>query len=282
MKKLYDILGLPESASDADLKKAYRKLAIKYHPDKNPDDPKSEEKFKEVSTAYEILSDPQKKVKYQQQNNPFGPRPGYSTGWTQGGMDMFEEMIRNSGFGGMFDQRYGWADKGKGRDVRTQMQITLKEAYYGTNRKIHIGIKTLNITIPKGVRTGQNLKVKGEGQKGQTQDLNGDLIVKIEVLNSEKFFLDSLGLHTMIHLDLYDAILGTEKKITVFDRTLSYKIPQGTQNGKTLRIRNKGFPLWKKEGQYGDLLVSVIIDIPTRLNQEELKLFQKLKELKNR
>ena len=282
MKKLYDILGVPIDASDADLKKAYRKLAVKYHPDKNPGDAAAEERFKEVSSAYEILTDPKKKMQYQQQQNPMGTPGGYSTGWTQGGMDMFEEMIRNSRFSEMFDQRFGWGQQGKGRDVKAMLQLTLQEAYYGTERKMTMGVKTINIKIPKGVRQGQNLRIKGEGQRGHTEDKNGDLIINISILNHDKFFLDDQGLHTVIHINLYDAILGSTEKIHVFDRTLNYKIPKGTQNGKTLRIRNKGYPLWKREGLFSDLLISVIIDIPTNLTQKEYVLFEKLKELKNR
>lgn len=281
MKKLYDILGVPLDASDADLKKAYRKLAIKYHPDKNPDDSAAEEKFKEVNSAYEILTDPKKKMQYQQQqHNPMGTPSGYSTGWTKGGMDMFEEMLRSSGFSDMFDQRFGFGARGKGRDVRTQIQLTLEEAYYGTERRMNIGVKTLNIKIPKGVRPGQNLRIKGEGQKGASEDKNGDLIVHVDILNKGDFFLDDQGIHTVIHIDLYDAILGSTKKIQVFDRTLNYNIPKGTQNGKTLRIRNKGYPIWKREGYFTDLLISVIIDIPSNLSQAEYRLFEKLKQLR--
>jgi len=280
VKKLYDILGVPTDASDADLKKAYKKLAIKYHPDKNPDDSAAEEKFKEVNSAYEILSNPKKKVQYQQQQNPFSGAG--STGWTQGGMDMFEEMLRNQNFGEMFNQRYGWGNSGRGRDVQTIMQLTLQEAYYGVERKMMMGVKTFNVKIPKGVRPGQHLRIKGEGQKGHTEDKNGDLIVIIKIAPHTTFLLDEQGLHTVIHIDLYDAILGSTKKIQIFDRTLNYKIPKGTQNGKTLRIRNKGYPLWKREGMFSDLLISVIVDIPTNLTQKELALFEKLKESKNR
>ena len=282
MKKLYDILGVPSDASDADLKKAYRKLAIKYHPDKNPDNSAAEEKFKEVNSAYEILTNPQKKIKYQQQSNPYGTPSGYTTGWTQNGMDMFEEMLRNQNFGEMFNQRYGWGNSGRGSDVQTIMQLTLQEAYYGIERKMMMGVKTLNVKIPKGVRPGQHLRIKGEGQRGHTEDKNGDLIVIIKIMPHATFFLDEQGLHTVIHLDLYDAILGSTQKIQIFDRTLNYKVPRGTQNGKTLRIRNKGYPLWRREEMFSDLLISVIVDIPTNLTQKESALFEKLKELKNR
>ena len=162
------------------------------------------------------------------------------------------------------------------------MQLTLLEAYYGTERRMNIGVKALNIKIPRGVRSGQNLRIKGEGQNGYTSDLNGDLILTIKILNHDTFFLDDQGLHTVIHINLYDAILGCSKKIYVFDRTLNYAIPKGTQNGKTFRIRNKGYPIWKRDGYFSDLLISVIVDIPTNLTQEEYRLFEKLKQLRNR
>ena len=274
MKKLYDILGVPLTATEDEIKKAYRKLAIKYHPDKNPNNTQAEEKFKEVAEAYDVLSNPSKKAAYQRQDNPMG-------GFQQGNMSegMFEDLLRNSGFADMFNKTYGWAEKGKGRDVKAGMQLTLEEAYYGTTRRFNVGIKNLEVTIPKGATSGQQLRVKGEGQKGMTHDLNGDLILVMDVLNTKTFFLDPQGLHTIVHVPLYDAILGCKKTIEVFDKTIAFSVPAQTGNGKVLRIKGRGMPRWKREG-FGNLLVSIIIDFPTDMNQEEFALFKKLRQIR--
>jgi len=277
MKKLYDTLGLPTTATDAEVKKAYRKLAIKYHPDKNPGDSAAEEKFKAVAEAYDILSNPKKKAQFQRQQNPFGS----GSGWSGSGPmsdSMFDDLLRNSGFADMFNQQYGYAERGRGRDVKARVQITLEEAYYGTNRRMTIGIKNLDVDIPKGITNGQQLRIKGQGQKGMTEDLNGDLILHINILEDSRFYLDAQGLHTVVRVPLYDSMLGCKKTIEVFDKTISFTIPQGSPNGKVLRIKGRGMPKWKREGQYGNLLVTVIIDFPEGLSETELNLFKKLKE----
>jgi|TARA_R100000908_G_scaffold64349_2_gene47914 curved DNA-binding protein len=275
MKELYDILEVPQNATDTEVKKSYRKLALKFHPDKNQDDPKAEEKFKKISEAYGILSDPKKKAEYQRKQNPFGNFQG-------GNMDdsMFEDILRNSGFADMFNNRYGYNERGKGRDIKSSIQITLEESYFGTTRRISVAMSSFDVKIPPGATSGQNLRLKGKGQKGMTEDLHGDLVLVIEVLNTQKFYLDPQGLHTVVHIDLYDAVLGGKQTLQIFDKTISFNVPKATSHGKVLRIRGKGMPLWKKEGQYGNLLVSIFVDIPTNLTHEEIELFKKLKELR--
>ena len=275
MKELYNILEVPETATDTEVKKSYRKLALKFHPDKNQDDPKAEEKFKKISEAYGILSDPKKKAEYQRKQNPFGNFQG-------GNMDdsMFEDILKNSGFADMFNNRYGYNERGKGRDIKSSIQITLEESYFGTTRRISVAMSSFDVKIPPGAITGQNLRLKGKGQKGMTEDLHGDLVLVIEVLNTQKFYLDPQGLHTVVHVNLYDAVLGGKQTLQIFDKTISFSIPKATSHGKVLRIRGKGMPLWKKEGQYGNLLVSIFVDIPTNLTHEEIELFKKLKELR--
>ncbi len=275
MKELYDILEVPENATDAEIKKSYRKLALKFHPDKNQDDPKAEEKFKKISEAYGILSDPKKKAEYQRKQNPFA-------GFQGGNMDdsMFEDILRNSGFADMFNNRYGYNERGKGRDIKSSIQITLEESYFGTTRRINVAMSSFDVKIPPGAVTGQNLRLKGKGQKGMTEDLSGDLVLVIEVLNTQKFYLDQQGLHTVVHIPLYDAVLGGKQMLEIFDKKISFNVPPGTTHGKVLRIRGKGMPLWKKEGQYGNLLVSIFVEIPNNLSKEELELFKKLKELR--
>ncbi len=275
MKELYDILEVPETATDTEVKKSYRKLALKFHPDKNQDDPKAEEKFKKISEAYGILSDPKKKAEYQRNKNPFGNFQG-------GNMDdsMFEDILRNSGFADMFNNRYGYNERGKGRDIKSSIQITLEESYFGTTRRINVAMSSFDVKIPPGAVNGQNLRLKGKGQKGMTEELSGDLVLVIEVLNTQKFYLDKQGLHTVVHIPLYDAVLGGKQTLHIFDKKIRFNVPGATTHGKVLRIRGKGMPLWKKEGQYGNLLVSIFVDIPTNLTNEEIELFKKLKELR--
>jgi curved DNA-binding protein len=274
VKELYDILEVAENATDAEIKKSYRKLALKYHPDKNPGDSAAEEKFKKISEAYGILSDPKKKAEYQRAQNPFG-------GFNHGNMDdsMFEEMFRNGGFANMFNNRYGYNERGKGKDIKSKIQITLDEAYYGTKRRLNVGMKTLDVKIPPGTSNGQNLRIKGEGQRGMTEELCGDLILIIEILNTERFYLDNQGLHTIMHVPLYDAVLGSKQTLHLFDKTISFTVPPETFHGKVLRIRGKGMPLWKRENEFGNLLVSIFIEMPKELNQEEIELFKKLKQI---
>ena len=247
MKDPYSILGVDKTSSANEIKKAYRKLAKEYHPDKAEG---NEEKFKEIADAYETLSNPQKKARYDQMsNNPFADFGHDFTG------SMFEDLLRNQNFSGAFNQRYGFNTKGR--------------------------MKTVKLDIPAGIRSGQKLRLKGLGQRGQTEDLNGDLIMTIEVVDDKNFFIDNQGLHTIKHISLYDALLGGKDKIDCFDKTITFTIPPGTPNGKTLRIKGKGFPIYKQEGKYSDLLVNVIVDIPLDLDEEDKSMIEKIKNKHN-
>ena len=198
MKDPYSILGVDKNSSDGEIKKAYRKLAKQYHPDKGSG---NEDKFKEVADAYETLSNPQKKAQYDQRaNNPFADFGHDFTG------SMFEDLLRNQNFAGAFNQRYGY--NSKGRNTSGILRISLADAYYGTSRDVGIGMKTIKVDIPAGIKNGQKLRLKGLGQRGQTEELNGDLIMTIEVINDRDFFLDNQGLHTIKNISLYDALLG--------------------------------------------------------------------------
>ncbi len=272
MKDPYIILGVDKSASDQDIKKAYRKLAKENHPDKVNG---NEEKFKEIADAYETLGNPKKKAQYdQRRTNPFGDFGGGSDFG-----DMFEDLLRNQNFSGAFNQRYGYNTKG--RNTTGVLRITLADAYYGTSRDVSIGMKTVKVDIPAGIRSGQKLRLKGLGQRGQTEDLNGDLIMTIEVINNKEFFLDNQGLHTIKNISMYDAILGGKENINCFNKTITFTIPPGTANGKILRVKGKGFPVYKKENKFTDLLISIMVDIPTDLDDEDKLLITKIKNKHN-
>jgi len=267
MKDPYIILGVDKSASDQDIKKAYRKLAKENHPDKVDG---NEEKFKEIADAYETLGNPKKKAQYdQRRTNPFGDFGGGDFG------DMFEDLLRNQNFSGAFNQRYGYNTKG--RNTTGVLRISLADAYYGTSRDVGIGMKTIKVDIPAGIRSGQKLRLKGLGQRGQTEDLSGDLIMTIEVINDKEFFLDNQGLHAIKNIDLFNALLGGKDTIQCFDKNITFTIPKGTPNGKVLRIKGKGFPIYKKEGKFSDLLISIIVDIPQDLDEHDLYSIQQIK-----
>lgn len=270
MKDPYKILGLDQSATDDDIKKAYRKLAMEYHPDKNGGD---DIRFKEIVSAHESIKDESKRAQWAQQhsnfrfaNSPFNEQ-------------FFEEFSNGQRFSDMFNNRYGWAQNGKGQDTKTQLQITLDEAYFGTKREIRLGVKSISVNIQSGINNGQKLRLKGLGQKGLTDDLNGDLILTIIILDHLNYMIDNRGLHKIHKVDSFDAMLGGKSSIEIFDKKINFTIPPGTQNGTVLRINGKGFPIYNQVEKFGDLYINVLIELPKDLNKEELALIKKVKNL---
>lgn len=270
MKDPYKVLGLDQSATDDDIKKAYRKLAMEHHPDKTGGD---DTRFKEIVSAHEILKDANKRGEWKQRvtNSKFTGSP----------LDeqFFDDYLKSQGFSDMFNNRYGWAQNGKGQDIKTQLQITLEEAYFGIKREIRLGVKSVSVTILPGITNGQKLRLKGLGQKGLTNDLNGDLILTITILDHLDYMIDNRGLHKIHRVDSFDAILGGKSSIEIFDKKINFTIPPGTQNGTALRINGKGFPIYNQVEKYGDLYINVLIELPKDLNQDELDLLRKVKNL---
>ena len=269
-KTPYEILGVPKGATADEIKKAYRKLAIKYHPDKPGGD---EEKFKEVSDAYDKLTNPKRKSTSKQSghtdfefefdiNDIFSKYGGFAGGWDS--------------YANQFNKRYG----GKAMNVKASIDITLQEAYEGCKRKIQVGLTPIEIKIPKGIRDGQKLRIKGHGQRGITEDKNGDLIITVGILQNDKYLRNENGLYVIHEIDLYTAILGGQMTIDVFGKTIRYNIPSGTQNATILRLKGKGFPIFGKEEEYDDLHVKVIVTLPTDLSEKEILLFNELKKLR--
>ncbi|MER2999443.1 J domain-containing protein [Pontibacter populi] len=305
-KDYYNILGVSKTASQAEIKKAYRALAKKYHPDKNKGDKAAEDKFKDISEAYEVVGDEEKRKQYDQlgsnwrqyQNagGGFGGQQGQYYGGQPGGggfrgfegdpdmfgggfSDFFQQFF--GGGGGGFGQqgRGGRGQAAKGQDYEAEMEITLQEAYHGTSRLLNLHNQQLRITTKPGVADGQILKIKGKGAPAAGGRMAGDLFIKVFVRPDTKFERKGSDLYSTLPIDMYTAILGGDAHVQTLTGQLKLKIPAGTQNDKTLRLRGKGMPVYGKPDQHGDLYVKIIVELPTHLSDEERNLLEKLRDL---
>lgn len=284
----YSILGLPKTASTDDIKKAYRKLARKYHPDMNPNDAEAHKKFQQINEANEVLSDPEKRKKYdeygenwkhadqyeqarsQAGNARSSSRQTYSGGFSE---DDFSDFF-SSMFGGM--GRNSRSAKYRGQDYSTEIHLSLKEAYHTHHQTLDVNGKKLRITVPAGIENGQVIKLKGHGGPGANGGPNGDLFVTFTVADDERFKRQGNDLHTTVDLNLYTAVLGGEFTLDTLGGKVKLSVKPETQNGTKVRLRKKGFPVYKKEGEYGDLFVTYSIKIPTGLTEKQKQLFAEL------
>lgn len=289
----YQILGIDKSASDKDIKNAYRKLARKFHPDLNPNDKESEKKFQELNEANEVLSDPDKRKKYDQYGKDWQhseefekARQARAASGRQGGArysggdgggdfsDFFESMFgSSSGFGGSRQAKY------RGQDYQAQVHMTLREAYETHKQTLTVNGSNIRITVPAGIENGQNIKITGHGGKGTNGGPNGDLFITFTVENDPKFRRSGNDLHIKEELDLYTAILGGELVVETLSGKVKLNVKPETQNGNVVRLKGKGYPVYKKEGQFGDLYVTFDIKIPTNLTERQKELFSELSNL---
>lgn len=304
-KDYYKILGVDKSASRDEIKKAYRKLAMKYHPDRNPNNKSAEDKFKAITEANEVLSDPEKRKKYdtlganwkQYQHagrgfddffSQFGgaQRGGGTTYEFSGNLgDIFGNM--GGGFSDFFESFFGSSGKGFGGraqqqktaiDVEANMNVTLEDVFNGSERQISVDGKKLKIKINPGTKDGQKLRLKGLGRPRNTNGEKGDLYLNIHILNHPFYEIKDSDLYYNLDVDLYTAVLGGKENIKTLDgKTISINIPEGTESEKVLRL--KGLGLNKNYGR-GDLLVNIHVTVPKNLSDEEKELFKKLKALR--
>ncbi len=287
----YKILGLNKNATEADIKKAYRRLARKYHPDLNPDNPGAHKMFQQINEANEVLSDPEKRKKYDQYGSDWKNAEQFEQAQQQGGQshrgggntwqggsfgedDEFSDFFKQF-FGGNA-ARHGREVRYRGEDYNAQLQMNLTDAYTSRQQVLAVNGKNIRITIPAGVEDGQIIKLKGYGGAGLNGGPAGDLYVTFVVNNNTPFKRKGNDLYLTADLPLYTAVLGGEKVIGTLDGKIKLKVPPGTQNGTRIRVKGKGFPVYKHEGSYGDLYVTYNIKIPAHLTEEQRELFRKL------
>ncbi len=283
----YTLLGVSEDASDKEIKQAYRRLAKQYHPDANPDDPQAEARFKEISAAYEVLSDAQKRQQYDTMRR-YGAYGGPGTGFNGGGFSDFsaasndvdiDELLSNffGGFGG-FGRRGGTDARStaRGRDIEQPVLINLREAYDGTVRTITKGQRRIKADIPRGIGDGQKVRLAGEGESGPGG--SGDLLLVISINPDPLFTREGSDLHVDITIDAFTAMLGGTVDVPTLTRPVRLTVPAGTQSGQKLRLSGKGMPVLRDPQRFGDLYAHVQISVPKQLNAEQRALAQRLRD----
>ena len=296
----YKLLEIDRSATKADVKKAYRRLARKYHPDLNPDNKEAQARFQQINEAHEVLSDPEKRKKYDE----------YGKDWKHA--DQFEEARKqqasSGGFGGgfggaqsgsysgdfdddtfsdFFEQMFGGRARAggthrgaqfKGQDFNAELQLKLSDIYESRKHTITVNGKNIRLTIPAGVENGQTIKIKGYGGAGVQGGPKGDLYITFNIQNDTNFRREKENLYSTEEINLSTAALGGEIEVKTFNGKVKLKVKPGTQNGSKVKLKGKGFPKYKKEGQFGDLYISYQVKIPEKLNERQKELFEELKK----
>lgn len=286
----YQVLGISKNASDEDIKKTYRKLARKLHPDLNPNDKDAHKKFQQVNEANEVLSDAEKRKKYDQygENWEHGQeyeraRQAQSARSSEQGGQFHSGGFDGADFSDFFGSMFGGNSRGsqvkyRGQDYNSELRLSLKEAYSTHTQTLAINGKNVRITIPAGVENGQTIKLKGYGGKGVNGGPDGDLYITFAIADDAYFKRDGADLHIALDLTLYTAVLGGEITVDTLDGKIKLKIKPETQNNTRTRVKGKGFPVYKKEGDFGDLYVTYHIQVPTNLSDRQKALFAELAE----
>lgn len=299
----YKTLGVERTADEKAIRKAYRELARRFHPDVNPSDKTAEAKFKEINEAYEVLSDADKRAKYDQLGASYQQ---YARGGSPGGFD-WSSWAANQQYGGTSNSGFDFDNNGdmsdfftnifgggrtrqqtykqpiRGRDVEQPIEVTLEEAYSGTTRVLKRGEKQTKIRIPAGAHDGTRIRVAGEGEAGYANGQPGDLFLIVSIKPHPVFKIreNKIDLDTELKVDLYTAVLGGEVLVPTLGNDVKLRIAEGTQSGKTLRISRRGMPQLNAPETFGDLYARVLVQVPTTLTPEERGLFERLAAMRS-
>lgn len=300
----YSILGISKTASQDDIKKAYRKLARKYHPDINPNNDEAKRKFQQINEANEVLSNPDNRKKYdeygenwkhaeefekarkqQSHNGGFADYSNFGNAGSSGAnysfsgggeefSDFFESLFGNRASGSNSRSRTGF----RGQDYSAQLHLNLRDAAQTHKQTINVNGKNLRITVPAGVANEQVVKLSGQGAPGTNGGPAGDLYITFVITEDSTFQRIGNDLYSTANISLYKAVLGGEETVETLNGKVKLKVAAGTQNGTKVRLKGKGFPVYKQDGVYGDLIITYQVEIPKNLTDEQKELFKKLSQ----
>lgn len=298
-KDYYKILGVDKKADEKEIKRAYRKLAREHHPDRNPNDSAAEDKLKEINEAYEVLGNPENRQKYDQlganyhRYQQMGGQPGgfdFSQWYASGGGSGYQQVNFDDLFGGQgafsdfFSTIFGERpSRGRSRaasfaqDLEHEVTITLEEAYHGTTRTLRVNGDRFTAKIPAGAHTGTRIRLRG---KGSGADGAGDLYLNIRVEPHDTFRREGRNLKVDVNVDVLTAVLGGKASVPTLTGPITLTIPAGTQGGRQFRLRGKGMPDLQHNGEFGDLLARVQLQVPEKLTEQEKQLYEKLAALR--
>jgi curved DNA-binding protein len=287
----YKILEIPKTADEAAIKKAYRKLARKYHPDLSPNNKEAEQKFKQLNEANEVLSNPENRKKYDQYGKDWkhaeefekaGREPNQSrsagrqqdpSGFSGDFSDFFQSMYDEQSSGRGRQSRF------RGQDLNAELHLDLKDVLSSKKQTLIVNGKNIRITIPAGVENGQVIKITGHGSPGSNGGPTGDLYITFLIADDPVFKRDGHNIHTTVKIDLYTAVLGGEVFIDTLDGKVKMKVAPETQPGYKVKLKGKGMPVYKKEGVFGDLYVTYAVTLPINLSDKEKELFTELSKI---
>jgi curved DNA-binding protein len=288
----YKLLGIEKSATPKEIRNAYRKLARKHHPDLNPNDKDAKKNFQQINEANEVLSDPEKRRKYDQYGNDWKNSGQFekernSRGQSSySGGERYADMKSAGDFSDFFESMFGGASgagrkrqvKYRGEDYNAELHLELTDAYKTHKQTLTVNGKSIRINIPAGIENGQTIKIAGHGGHGANGGPDGDLFITFSIANHSRIKRLGNNLYTTVSLDLYTAVLGGEITIDTLTGQVKIKVKPETQNGSQFKLKGKGFPVYKNEGQFGDLYITYAVKIPANLTEKQKVLFTELSE----